>query len=200
MIHISLTEFVDFVAKSGTPKLTLVRRVKERHKVGYDPRTDFYKPLRDGLVKHHKEGLPKSALDPLTTGLSDAKKRTAYPELVQGYKKFLGKKAVKWFDPPQRVWTHSELEISINPELGLEINGKKHAIKLYFKAEKLTKIRMDAINQLMHVVLGTNQQSPVLGILDVRNAKLISATAPQPSLMPLLEGEAIAFAAIYRQL
>ena len=47
MIQISLTEFVDFVAKSGTPKLTVVRTVKDRHAVGYDPKTDFDKPLRD---------------------------------------------------------------------------------------------------------------------------------------------------------
>ena len=58
---------------------------------------------------------------------------------------------------------------------------------------------MDAITQLMHHVLSTGRGSTVFSILDVRNGKLISALAPQPGLMPLLEGEALAFAAIYAQ-
>jgi len=49
---------------------------------------------------------------------------------------------------------------------------------LYFKADKLTKLRMDAITQLMHHVLGTGDGSPTFSILDVRNGKLISAPAP----------------------
>jgi len=197
MPQISLTEFVDFIAKSGTPKLTLVRIVKQRHLAGYDPRTDFYKPFRDGLVQLHKNGQPKSALDSLVAGQTDAKKQTAYPDLLKGYKRFLGRKTVQWFAPPQKLWTHSSLTVSVNPELGLEINGRRHAVKLYFKADKLTKLRMDAITQLMHHVLGTGDGSPTFSILDVRNGKLISAPAPQPSLMPLLEGEALAFATIY---
>lgn len=34
MPEISLTEFVDFVIKSGTPKLTEVRRIKRQHAAG----------------------------------------------------------------------------------------------------------------------------------------------------------------------
>lgn len=199
MPQISLTEFVDFIAKSGTPKLTLVRTVKQRHIIGYDPRTDFYKPFRDGLVQLHKNGQPKSALASLVASQTDAKKQTAYPDLLKGYKKFLGRKTVQWFTPPQNPWTHSGLTVSVNPELGLDINGSRHAVKLYFKADKLTKLRMDAITQLMHHVLGTGHGSPTFSILDVRNGKLISAPMPQPNLMPLLEGEALAFASIYGQ-
>jgi hypothetical protein len=41
MIDVSLTEFVDFVSKTGTPKLTVVRNVKKRHAEEYDPQTDL---------------------------------------------------------------------------------------------------------------------------------------------------------------
>ena len=200
MVHISLTEFVDFVAKSGTPKLTLVKTVKDRHKVGYDPKTDFYKPLREGIVSLHKAGRAKAAFDSLTNGLTDQKKITAYPELVKGYKKFLGTKNIAWFKPPQDVWTFQGLAVSINPEVGLIINGNRHAIKLYFKAETLSKLRVDAINELMHQVLGSGKTHPTFSILDIRNSKLHSAPAPKPSLLPLLQGEALAFETIYRQL
>ena len=39
MPDVSLTEFVDFVGKSGNPKLTLVRQIKERGE--YSPAEDF---------------------------------------------------------------------------------------------------------------------------------------------------------------
>ena len=39
-ILVSLTDFVDFVSKSGRPKLTQVQHVKWRPK--YDPKTDFW--------------------------------------------------------------------------------------------------------------------------------------------------------------
>ena len=199
MIQISLTEFVDFVAKSGTPKLTVVKRAKERHIAGYDPRTDSYKPLRDGIVSFHKAGKAKSDFDQLAKGLSDQKKLTAYPDIVKGYKKFLGNKAVKWFRPPTHLWTYGGLAVSVNPEVGLEYGGIRHAIKLYFKAEKLSKLRMDAINELMHHTLGSGKKNPEFCILDIRNAKLLSAPTPNPSLLPLLQGEAGAFETIYRQ-
>ena len=35
MPEISLTEFVDFVIKSGTPRLTQVRRIRKRHEEAY---------------------------------------------------------------------------------------------------------------------------------------------------------------------
>jgi hypothetical protein len=200
MAKISLTEFVDFVAKAGTPKLTHVRTVKQNHLTGYDPRTDFYKSFRDGLVHFHQQGKPRSVLDQLVVGQTDTKKQTAYPDLLKGYKKFLGRKNIGWFTPPHKDWTHSGLTISINPELGLDINGTRHAIKLYFKADKLTKFRMDAVTQLMNHVLTDGPTSPTFSILDVRNGKLISSPVPQPSLMPLLEGEAMSFAAMYSQI
>lgn len=199
MIQISLTEFVDFVAKSGTPKLTVVKQVKERHGIGYDPRFDFYKPLREGIVALHKAGKSKKDFDSLAKGLSDKKKQTAFPDIVKGYKKFLGNKSVKWFKPASQPWTYQGLSVRVNPEVGLEYAGARHAIKLYFKSEKLSKLRMDAINELMHHSLGVGKKSPEFCILDIRNGKLLSAVTPNPSLLPLLQGEAVNFETIYKQ-
>ena len=39
MAEISLTDFVDFVIKSGSPKLTKVKSAKTRP--DYDPKTDY---------------------------------------------------------------------------------------------------------------------------------------------------------------
>jgi hypothetical protein len=71
--------------------------------------------------------------------LTDKKKQARYPEAVKSYKRFLGKKEIHWFNPPRAMWKYGGLTVRVNPELGLQIKGKKYAIKLYFKGEKPTK-------------------------------------------------------------
>ncbi len=189
---LSLTTFVDFVLKAGTPKLTVVRNFKNRDK--YDPATDFYKPLRDEIVRMHVAGESKKALD-VFLGSAHPKKHDQYAEVIAGYQKFLGKKAVTWFAPPSEVWTAAGVTVSVNPELGLEIGGVPYVIKLYFKGEKLAKNRMEIINHLMASTLDDLKKPKTFGVLDMRNAKLHSAAA-DPGLVPLLKGEAAAFAAM----
>jgi hypothetical protein len=201
MIDITLTEFVDFVSKAGTPKLTVVKNAKEARLVGYSPQTDFYKAIREGIVKMHKRNQPKDSLAALLNGLTDQKKQTAYPELVQGYQKFLGKKKYKWFDPPKTDWQHGGVSISVNPEIGLEIDGVRHIIKLYFKGENLKKTHMDIVVHLMTNFLPTSRTKPTsFDILDIRKSKLITNHPTQPILTALLEGEAASFAQIYKSL
>ena len=61
MPNLSLTDLIDVVSKSGTPKATKVRQIKNRP--AYQPAIDFYKPLRDTFVKIHTEGADRSSLD-----------------------------------------------------------------------------------------------------------------------------------------
>lgn len=197
MATISLTHFVDFVSKAGTPKLTAVKKAKQQLTEEYDPARDFYKAARDGIVNMHKHGRPKTALDSLVKGLTDKKKVTAYPPIIKGYKKFLGRKQVAWFDPPHGEWTHDGLAVTVNPELGLSIDGVHHVLKLYFKADKLAKLRIGIATQLMQLLLAKGKKPVVFGVLDVRNARVFSSPGTDSGLIALLQGEASSFAQIY---
>lgn len=46
------------------------------------------------------------------------------------------------------------LDVNISPELWLEIDGKKHVIKLYFKSDALSQIKADLILRLMDREVG----------------------------------------------
>lgn len=197
MPKISLTSFVDFVSKAGTPKLTVVKNVKQQDAVDYVPATDFYKVIREEIIVMHKNGRPKADLDALLTSLPDKKKQTAYPPIVTGYKKFLGNKSVAWFDPPHSLWSHAGLDVRVNPELGLVINETRHVIKLYFKAEELAKLRTDISTQLMELVLKNAKKPAQFALLDVRRSKLFSSNGVDPGLTALLKGEAASFAQVY---
>ena len=62
-VSVRLTNFVDFVTKTATPKLTVVRKQKKENAEKYEVYTDFYKAVREGIVNMHKKGRDKSALN-----------------------------------------------------------------------------------------------------------------------------------------
>lgn len=171
MPKLSLTDFVDVVSKAGSPKITKVKQIKNRP--AYQPATDFYKPFREGLINLHVTGKDRTSLDSIIPKLSDLKKIANYPELIDGYKKWWGKKSIGWFDPPRGVYTSSGVDIAVNPELGLIIDGQRVVVKLYNKADPITQYRVDMVPLLMELVLRAScELNDVVALLDVRKGKL----------------------------
>ncbi|MDD3321307.1 MAG: hypothetical protein PHS59_07675 [Paludibacter sp.] len=199
MIHISLTDFIDYVSKVGSSKFTLVNKIYLRDE--YQPAFDFWKILREGIIEIHKKNEDKDNLDSILIGLTDKKKITRYPDLVNKYKTFLGKKVISWFDPPTHDWQKDDLTIKLNPELGLEINGVQYVIKLYFKSESLSQMKADIILLLMNTKLKKGVYKNVnFAVLDVGNKKLFEKTKLNETHIALLEGEALSFINIWNSL
>lgn len=198
-IEISLTDFVDFVCKTGSSKMTKVKQVKERD--DYSPATDFYKGLREGIIENHQSDGDKKGLKQILERIKDGKKITHYGEAVKGYEKFWGRKTIKWFSPPSTHWMIGDLDIRVNPELGLEIDGEFYIVKLYLKSDKLSKDRISQILTLMESQLREYTEEEVtMAILDVKNSKLHVFAPSGLSLLPLLEGEAKSFETIWKGL
>jgi len=196
MHRISLTDFVDIVSKSGTPKATNVSNVK--HRPDYAPATDFYKPLRDRIVETHRNDLTSKNLEKLLHSLTDGKKIKNYPDIIKGYSTWWGKKTLEWFEPANDSFVLHDISVSINPELGLMINGLPHLIKLYFKSDPLTKNRIDIVTHLMEVCLRKHcHEKEVMAVLDVRNGKLITPKVPIPALSATLDAELAYIAALW---
>ena len=199
-ILVSLTDFVDFVSKSGRPKLTQVQNVKWRPK--YHPQTDFWRPLREAIIDYHKTNQSqKSVLDRSLNGITHKPKLTAYPLALAGYKKFLGNKAIQALPDVRSAWSHGNLNVSVNPELALTIQGVPHIVKLYFKAETLSKKHAELILLMMADSLGKKvAPGTVMSLLDVQRGKLFTATGVDQVLKPLLQGEAASFETMWNQL
>ena len=194
MERVSLSYFVDFVLKVGTPKLSGVKEFKEHR---YDHLTDFYRPLREAIIEMHEKGKPDRALDEFLTTLGDERKRRIFPGLVQGYRKFL-RPTMKWFTPPHTTLPVGDLEINVNPELGFEIDGTPYVIKTYFRGEPLAQKRVGVVLGLVTSALGPGRPGTVFGMLDVKNARLHTLkSAPNPRLGLLIRGEAASFSTIY---
>jgi hypothetical protein len=197
MNNVSLTYFVDFVLKSGTPKLTVVRDFKNRD--AYDPQTDFYKPLREKLVESCRSGQPTSNLE-TWAGTVHEKKKASYLAVVAGLKKFIGRKQYTWFDPPKQNHAIGALTLNVNPELGLDIHGVHHVVKVYLKDDPpLTKPRIQIILHVMEQALTDPSTPRTFAVLDARKGRL-HTSGPQPTgIAALLAGEAAAFATMFAQ-
>ena len=187
-IRISLTDFVDIVASSGTPKANKVRQIKNRPE--YKPAFDFYKAIRDRIKETHKGSKPKSHVRDLMSTLTDKNKLTAYPEVIDGYLRWWGRKNLQWFDPTSTLFSRHDINVSVNPELGLYVVEQPHLIKLYFKAVGLTKKRIDVILHLMKRTLsGSSPRRTTMAVLDVRRSRLYAPTVEVPNLSAILSAE-----------
>lgn len=197
MPQISLTDFVDFVIRSGPPKQTKVRQIKEREQ--YHPAFDFWRQFREGVREFHRNGSTnKSELDEILSDLTDPRKIAKYPPALKAYKKFLGRKQFTWFLPPSERWICDELEVRVNPELGLVWDGREHIIKLYFKGEAMSKANFATILELMKLAFPEEHgDGKVLAVLDVSQGKLHTANEAPAGMRPLLQGEARSFVGIW---
>lgn len=174
MRKISLTDFVDIVSSSGTPKANKVLEIKKRDE--YHPAFDYYKGIRDHIIEVHSESLPKIEIKNGVSKANHTNKIGNYAEIADAYYSWLGKKEISWFDPITSSFERHGVSVSVNPELGLNINGTKHLVKLYFKPDKLAKNRIDIISYLMSHCLGKKAGVDVsMSILDIRNKKLFTA-------------------------
>ncbi len=199
-ILVSLTDFVDFVSKSGRPKLTQVKTVKWRPK--YDPQTDFWRALREAIIEFHRSNqTQKSRLDAALIGITHIPKLTAYPVALAGYKKFLGRKSIQSLPDIRSSWSHGNLNVNVNPELSLSIQGTPHLVKLYFKGDTLSKKNAELILLMMADSLGSKTAlGTVFSLLDVQRGKLFTTTSVDVGLKPLLQGEATSFETMWNQL
>lgn len=196
-ITISITDFIGFVNKSGGSKMTKVKQLKNRE--NYHPSKDFYKILREEIVNLHQLNKDVKTLDELLGKLADTKKKNNYPAVIAGYKKFLGKKKATWFEPPFKHWIIGDLDIKINPELGIQLGKNSFVIKLYLSSDKITKDKVTQILSLLeHELRNQVEDVTVFGILDVKTGKLFENTNKDVSYLPLLEGEAKSFETIWK--
>lgn len=199
MPEVSLTDFVDFASKSGTSRMTAVRTIKQRPE--YHPKRDYYRELREFLQDLHQGNASPDDFANVLAELKDTSKTKHFQDAFSGHKKFIGRRKLDYFEPSHWKWNHSELIVRVNPELGLLIDNVPHIIKLYFKADPLSRQKTDVITHMMEVSLRKKApKGAIMGVLDLRRGKLYAPTVPISGLDVLLASEAAAFMQLWKGL
>jgi hypothetical protein len=143
-----------------------------------------YKAIRQRAKHDDCSDLPEHETVAMLTSMAAAVRRLAPPG-----------------SQPHEDWTSGPLVVTVNPEVGLGIGGKRTVGKLYFKDEPLTKRRAEIIAHLMDRVLGDGLTEPArFAVIDVRRGKAFEPSVPVPAYDALLAGEAASFAAMFAAL
>lgn len=194
---ISLTDFADFVMKVGPSQLAKVKELAKRG--DYHPAYDYWKGLREGIQRFHAQGhTDRDALDRLMEPITDRKKVDRYLEAIKSYKKFLGRKKLDCFPPSRDTWHFRELQVRINPELGLVIDGTRYLVKLYFKGEPLDAHKLKLVFTLMQSCLSPAEVGVTkMAVIDVQNGKIHIQRDFDPAYIALLEAQALSFIHIW---
>ena len=188
MIRVSFTKFLDFVAQKGEPKATTALSAWRQHNTPYDPRYDYHKRVRDLLINYEKTQNEPDWDDFVST--QNAKKQSNYEDTIKCYRSWRKSYSdFTWFTPPKAKWSTSEFEVSVNPELGLILDGKRIAIKLFINRNKLSPLKANMAGLLMHQALFPTAPNINYGVLDVKQKKLHVFSSATEKLEFLLVGE-----------
>lgn len=196
MTTVPLNVFVDFMLTAGVNRLTMARELAVGNSEHF---AEFYGPVRDVIVNMHEHGYGADILDAFIMSRSDPRERRVFPKVVAGYQKFLKSAKMTWFVPPLREWPLAPLSIRIAPELGLLIDGRPHAIKLYFRGDPPESSRISLTAAALFCALSPTWPGTVFALLDVRRARLYAPPHDRDAFC-LLHAEATALGSLLSSL
>jgi hypothetical protein len=187
------TTFVDFVSATGTARITRVRAAKKFYDDPYSPERDYYKGFRDRVEVCFDSGWDAKSLTKSLT-IVDARKADNYEECRKGLTTWVGRKKVKMLSRVRGSWTSGTLQVTVNPELHLDLNGTPYVVKMHLKSDKLSQSKA---NLSLHLLGKVAPQGTMVGILDVRRSKLYTPTVLIAGMDALLDAEAAALASMW---
>ncbi len=197
MPKISLNSFIDYFVAQTFSKPAKVRAAKAMMLAppAKYAATDYWLPLRKAVEASFAAGGSKAQLDAAIAAITDSKKIQNYTACATALKKWFGNKSITASSCAAKTWKSGSLEVKVTPELIATINGTTYVLKLWFKAEPLSKLAANPMLRLIELTHGT-LGSPAL--LDIRRGKLITGAVPKPADMDLvLASEALAYADLW---
>lgn len=188
MIRVSFTKFLDFVAQTGEPKATTALQAWRQSNTPYDPTRDYHKRVRELIVD-----FSKTKIEPNWEAFVDAqnpKKQKNFSETIERFRTWRkAYKSIAWFDPPRSEWKTEEFFVAVNPELGLELDGQRHAIKLFLNNNPLSKLKAQSGGLIMHSCLHQVARDTKFSVLDIKAGKFHTFGKATEKLEYLLVGE-----------
>lgn len=197
-VSVSFTQFCDFATKPPEQQLTVVRRVVKGHLDGYQPKMDQHKALREAIQLMLKEDLGFDYLTQVSSMQTEPSRAKHYPILVEGLRKWIGRKTFEGAVPQQGSWNSGGLEVRVRPEILAVLDGEPLLIKLWLAADpSLTSRRAKLINQLMYEAIPACGDELTPCVLDVRKNKDFRADGGCEEMGIILRSQATSFVQMY---
>ncbi len=195
---ISLTQFLPFVLADSTSKRAELRAIRRSYGY-YTPAIDYWRLLRLQVVAFH-EFEPGPGPDALTMAmeLAHPDRKVNYETAVANYRTFLGRKKIEWISqPPRALWETDDLQVRINPELHVAINGEPHVIKLYLKTDPKMALNQRSANLMAYLIETSHGHLGKPLVVDLQRGRAFGLTRPDVDYESLLRAQAAAFTSLW---
>lgn len=195
---ISLNQFFPFVLADSMAKRSAALRVKRTQGL-YTPAVDYWRLLRLQVAAFHQFA-PGPGPDALDTAieLAHPDRKANYITAVAGYRKFLGRKRIEWLDRPRRgIWLADELQVRVNPELHITIDGEPHVVKLYLRADDKLALSQRTANPLAYLLDHCHGHLGRPLVVDVMRGRAFGFTRQGYDYESMLRAQAAAFMSLW---
>jgi hypothetical protein len=195
-IRISMTSFADFVVCDSLGQFSKVRAIHKQYEREYFPGADFWSRFQEGVESLLRGDGKPADLDEIHQTAKN-NRGSQYDSACKGFRKFWGKQKIELVSTPKvATWDHGRLQVRVNPEWILRINGELVVVKLHLKKNLLLNQRL--VNPLLYLLnqkFGSPVGGPRVAILEVHQGKLWTPGKSRRDLDPVLHMEAAAFVA-----
>jgi len=138
---VPLSKFVEFTVAQGTSRVRIVADSKK----DYEPQRDFYKRLREITRRQFIDGWNSAAYKQALKKAATSKKLNSYEACRRGVTKWASGKQLSATKGGSKVWSAGGLDVRVNPELDLSINGDFFSTKLYFALDEPSGPRLETL-------------------------------------------------------
>ncbi|HET8956129.1 MAG TPA: hypothetical protein VFN18_10775 [Solirubrobacterales bacterium] len=190
MPSVPLSKFVEFTVAQGTSRVRIVADSKK----DYEPQRDFYKRLRELTQRQFVDGWDSAAYKRAIKKVATSKKLNSYEACRRGVTKWASGKQLSATKGSSKIWSAGGLDVRVNPELDLSVNGSRFSTKLYFALDEPSGPRLET---LLYLLAAKAPSGRTPAVLDLRRGRLITIAELDPNLGPLLRSDAAAFVALY---
>jgi hypothetical protein len=123
-IRISMTSFADFVVCDSLGQFSKVRAIHKQYEREYFPGADFWSRFEEGVSSILGNNGKSADLDEIHQSAKH-NRGSQYDSACKGFRKFWGKQTIELVSTPKpATWDHGRLQVRVNPEWMLRINGE----------------------------------------------------------------------------
>ncbi|MBN1461645.1 MAG: hypothetical protein JXA57_19105 [Armatimonadetes bacterium] len=187
---IRMQDFAHLTRVPEKSRRPIVSKAWQQSLQEYPVQGDYYKQVREGMVRVHKRG---ESIDKLADIINKVHhdKQPHVARVVKAYIQWCEGHVLEFFPARKGYWQAHGVDVRVNPELGLVIDGVPHLIKVNFTKSPVPVAEAKIMAHLMHRALAPQvPENCVMAVLDLATDTLYGSTKPSPELDAVLDEHA----------
>ncbi len=173
--------FANFVTEKPNKRKKYVNKIINKEPYAFEK--DYYSVLRIKLISTIKKNKSLIELNQMLKKINP-KKHNHYEVLIDQIQNFMQGVKYIWVEPPKNIIEYSGLQLKVNPEIGININGETLFIKMYFKQDQIENEKVNVMLKIMQDSIKEDYQNAKVAILDVRRCELHKKDINEEIIIP----------------